>query len=98
MYLYNVTIMVENDIQGSVKQLLDTQLFSHPSPEAPLSLLQMLDSPHEGTTYCVQLRCQNKDDIPAFQQRHLASIQALLNERHPGKVVFFDSIMEYLND
>lgn len=98
MYLYNVTIIVENDIRDAVKQLLDAQLSKQRVSTPSLSLLELLDSPHEGTTYCVQLRCQRRAEIEAFQTHHLTALQAGLGERYQGKVVFFDSTMKYLND
>ncbi|HWK59017.1 MAG TPA: DUF4286 family protein [Parapedobacter sp.] len=98
MYLYNVTIIVENDIRDAVKQHLDAALFRNLEPSAPFSLLELLDSPHEGATYCVQLRCNDRADIIAFQTGDLASLQTGLNGQYPGKVVFFDSIMKYLNN
>ena len=98
MYLYNVTIIAENDIRDTVKQCIDAQFFDQPDSAPSVSLLEMLDSPHEGTTYCVQLRVENSGDILLFQQRHLRQLQELLAEQYPGKVLFFDSMMKYLND
>jgi len=98
MYLYNVTIIAENDVQDAVKRCIDAQLFGHPDSKHPLSLLEMLDSPHEGRTYCVQFRAENNDDILLFQQQHLSALQELLTRHYPGKVVFFDSMMRYLKD
>lgn len=98
MYLYNVTIIVENDICDEVKQHLDAQLSKQRVSNPSLSLLELLDSPHEGTTYCIQLRCQRRSEIEAFQMHHLTTLQTDLNEQYRGKVVFFDSTMKYLND
>lgn len=98
MYLYNVTIIAENDIRDAVKQLLDVQLSKQRVSNPSLSLLELLDSPHEGATYCVQLRCQHRSEIEAFQTNHLTTLQAGLGERYQGKVVFFDSTMKYVND
>ena len=98
MYLYNVTIIAENELGDTVKQCIDAQLFDQPDGSPAVSLLEMLDSPHEGTTYCIQLRVENSDDIPLFQQRHIRILRELLAERYPGRVLFFDSIMKYLND
>jgi len=98
MYLYNVTIIAENDVSGAVKQYLHTKLFREPNPDLSLALLELLDSPHEGATYCVQLRCHNRIDITAFQANRLTTLQAGLNELYAGKVVFFASTMKYLNE
>ena len=98
MYLYNVTIIVESDISDAVKQYLQARLRDAREAAPQVSLLALLDSPHEGTTYCVQFRCAQQTDIAAFQRRHLDGFQTRLNEQYPGKVVFFDSTMKYLND
>lgn len=97
MYLYNVTIIAENDIRDAVKQCINAQFFDYPDTTSSLSLLEVLDSPHEGTTYCIQLRTENSDDILAFQTQHWNVVQELLSQQHPGKVLFFDSMMKYLN-
>ena len=98
MYLYNVTVIVENDIREATKTHLHTELRGEQYRDETFALLELLDSPHEGATYCIQLRCNERADIAAFQTNELARIQASLNQAFPGKVVFFDSIMEYLND
>lgn len=98
MYLYNVTVIAENDIREAVKQYLNAQFFGRPDDMLSLSFLEVLDSPHEGTTYCIQLRTENSDDILSFQQQHWSAVQELLSQRHPGKILFFDSKMKYLND
>ncbi|MFB2119641.1 DUF4286 family protein [Parapedobacter sp. 2B3] len=98
MYLYNVSVIVENDIRDAVKRHLHATVVGKQPLGGSLSLLELLDSPHEGTTYCIQLRCQDRTDIVAFQSHWLAALQTGFNETHPGKVVFFDSTMKYLND
>src|SRR5690606_1133970 len=98
MYLYNVTIIVENDIRDAVKRMLRAQVAGKQTPDGSLALLELLDSPHEGVTYCLQLRCSDQAAIAAFQAQGLTALQGELNEQYPGQVVFFDSMMKYLND
>ena len=98
MYLYNVTIIVENDVSDVVKQYLHDELLNEQDRDRSLSLLELLDSPHEGVTYCIQLRCHDWDDVSAFRANDLVTLQNRLNERYPGQIVFFDSAMKYLND
>ena len=98
MYLYNVTIIVENDIRDAVKRNLLAQAGGKRVPTGSLALLELLDSPHEGATYCLQFRCSDEADIAAFQAQDLVALQAALNGHYPGQIVFFDSIMKYLND
>ncbi|WP_379025762.1 DUF4286 family protein [Parapedobacter deserti] len=98
MYLYNVTIIVENDKQKLIRQRIEALLFDHQHAAGSLSLLEMIDSPHKGTTYCVQLRAGGLAEIQAFQQSRLADFQEAIKQEYAEKVLLFDSIMKYLND
>ena len=97
MFLYNVTIIIENDIHEDVRRHIEQQLFSKQEAQHGVTLLEMLDSPHEGITYCIQLRSDSRDDIARFQSQHIGVIQQLVNNEFPGKILFFDSTMKYLN-
>ena len=98
MYLYNVTLIAENDIGEAVYRYLMTQLAdgAHGTDNRP-ALLEMLDSPHDGRTYCIQLRTDSRADITTFQQTRLTTIRTHLDAVHAGKVLVFDSVMKYLN-
>lgn len=98
MYLYNVTVIVEHDVQEVLMQRIRARLNNRQGGEGTLSILEMLDSPHEGTTYCIQLRSPTMKAITAFQRDDLAAIQSLADNGYPGKALFFDSVMKYLND
>ncbi|SKB34371.1 protein of unknown function [Parapedobacter luteus] len=97
MYLYNVTIITEDDIREIVRQHIEEHLKHYREATASVALLELLDSPHEGTTYCLQLRAAHNEEIALFQQQYLAPIQAFANQQHTGKVLFFDSVMKYLS-
>ncbi len=97
MFLYNVTIIVENDVHEAVKRRIEAQLFGPDGIGASVSLLEMLDSPHDGATYCVQLRAGHEAEITAFRNEHLAAIRTWLNRDYAGKAVSFESVMKYLN-
>lgn len=97
MFLYNVTIIIEKDIHEDVRRHIEQQLFDKKDVQNGITLLEMLDSPHEGITYCIQLRSDNKDDIARFQSQHISVIQQLANSEYPGKILFFDSTMKFLN-
>jgi|GEM_PF-126454 len=92
MYLYNVTIIAENEIGKDVHNYLRGELLSE-----GLSFLEMLDSPHEGITYCVQMRTESRDEIATFQSGPFSVARTYLETMFPGKVLFFDSIMKYLH-
>ncbi len=95
MFLYNVTIIVENDIHDDVRKYIEARLFAQ-QHMAPVDLLEMVNAPHEGTTYCIQLRSADTAEIELFQRQHVAAIQQFANSAYAGKVLFFDSTMKYL--
>ncbi len=98
MYLYNVTIIAESDIGEAVRSYLTGELvYGAEGVDTSLFFLEMLDSPHDGVTYCIQLHAENRDKITLFQETHFAAIRAQLETVYAGKVLFFDSVMKYLN-
>lgn len=97
MFLYNVTMIVENDVSEAIKQRIETQLFDRDGTGVSVSLLEMLNSPHDGTTYCLQLRAEREEEIAAFKNGQLNIIQTWINQDFAGKTVFFESLMKYLS-
>lgn len=59
--------------------------------------LKMLDSPHEGTTYCIQVTAADEETIQGFQADVLHTIQAYIGTNHHEKAFIFDSKMQYLD-
>ncbi|MCA5006086.1 DUF4286 family protein [Sphingobacterium bovistauri] len=94
MYLYNISIIVENERHESLIQWVRENWLST-LPEG-VKLLKMLDSPHEGQTYCVQLMFEYPSDIPNFQKEKLILLQEYIAENHLEKAFLFDSTMKYL--
>lgn len=94
MYLYNISVIVDNDRH---EQLIDwiKNNWLNELPE-DTKFLKLLDSPHEGQTYCVQLIFHNPSDIPAFQQSKVILLQNHITENHHEKAFIFDSTMKYL--
>ena len=97
MFLFNATLIAENDISEAVHTYLTTQLTAIADDRFAPSLLEMLDSPHDGVTYCIQLRAGDRGEILSFQQTHLAAIRQHLETVYTGKILFFESMMKYLN-
>lgn len=61
-----------------------------------IQLLKMLDSHHEGSTYCLQLQTLGRKTILDFQENELQNLQEEIEKIHPGKVMYFASTMQYL--
>lgn len=62
-----------------------------------IRILKMLDSHHEGSTYCLQLQTHGRKTIVDFQEKELQNIQVEIEKTHPGKVMYFASTMQYLD-
>jgi len=63
---------------------------------AQAKFLKLLDSPHEGHTYCVQLVFENPSEIPTFQQEKLVILQSHIATNYLEKAFLFDSTMKYI--
>ncbi len=94
MYLYNISVIVEEQAHHNFLQWLKSEWLSRVEDE--VKLLKMLDVPHEGYTYCVQLVVNNEHDIEVFKNMHLVTLQQYIGDHYAEKVFLFDSIMQYL--
>ena len=94
MYLYNISIIVEDDTVESLINWVQQDWFKSLPQQS--KLLKMLDSPHEGQTYCIQTIFEHSSDIPKFQQDILSLLQIRIAEQHTNKAFLFDSTMKYL--
>jgi len=94
MYLYNISIIIENDHHESLMDWLKNNWFK--TLPASTKLLKMLDSPHEGHTYSVQLVFEHASDIPTFQKKKVSVLQTYIAQHHHEKAFIFDSTMKYL--
>lgn len=94
MYLYNISIIVEETNQLQLLEWLKKEWLTQIDHE--IKFLKMVDSPHEGFTYCVQIIVANKEIIQSFQQNHLSLLQQHISSHHHDKAFIFDSTMQYL--
>lgn len=94
MILYNISIIVEDSSHDDVLAWIKKQL---PQLSADIRLLKMLDSPHEGTTYCLQITAEDEQAITSFQEALLPDLQQYIATKHTEKAFIFDSKMQYLS-
>lgn len=98
MLLYNITVIIESDSESAVISRVK-KLLVHPEineQNQSVRLLKMQDSPHEGGTYSLQVQGGDHSAILHFRERHLTGLQAELESDFPGKVHYFESLMEYI--
>ena len=94
MYLYNVSIIIEESCHSDLFTWLQEQWVS----QLPSStkFLKMLQSPHEGHTYCVHLVVRQEEEIHSFHEKHIQQLQDHITQYHKDKAFLFDSVMQYL--
>ncbi len=94
MFLYNVSVIAEEAIHQEIVVWIQDNILQ--SQKFEVHFLQMLQSPHEGMTYCIQVVLPSEEHIADFQQVHLLPLQELVAETYQNKVFLFDSTMKYL--
>ena len=60
-------------------------------------LLEVLNSPNEGFTYCVQYTAANMDQYEAYQNTVAQHFKNVHMQKFENKLVLFESIMQQLN-
>jgi hypothetical protein len=99
MILYNVTIILDNNIQvewlnwmqeKQIPALMDTGYF------VSNRLLKVLDSPNEGVTYCIQFIVDSDQKLNAFKQKHGQFLEENTPIAFNNKLVIFPTAMEFI--
>ena len=93
MILYNISVIVEDSSHDQVVQWLKSSLRKSPYETA---FLKMIDSPHEGHTYCIQFQAVDHALIVKFQEDVVVELQTYLMNHHAEKAFIFESKMQYL--
>jgi len=94
MILYNISIIVDDSSHDAVLGWLKAHLRKS---TYETKFLKMLDSPHEGSTYCIQVIMADDSAILKFQEDVLMELQTYLTTSHAEKAFIFDSKMQYLS-
>lgn len=99
MYLYNVTLILED---AAVEEWLQWMQDIH-IPEVMATglfvsnrLLKVVDSPNEGVTYCAQYVAETLEQYNKYQEEFAPALQAELNERYKNRFVAYRSLMEFV--
>jgi len=99
MILYNITAIVDNDIDTEFKEWIH-RLFLPGLAEDELfksqALLKVLDSPNEGVTYCLQMIASGDKEISLFQQNQLPQLHKKSQGIWANKIYLFESKMQYI--
>lgn len=94
MFLYNISVIAEEAIHEEIVSWIQDHIVQ--SEKFQVHFLEMLQSPHEGMTYCIQVVLPSEQHIADFQQVHMIPLQQLIAELYREKVFLFDSTMKYI--
>jgi len=97
MIVYNETVIVDEAIhrqwlswmqQQYIPRVMATGHFSR------YTMLNVLDSPNEGVTYCVQYFADSHNEYAKFAEAHLPQLQALHLQQFENQFVLFNTLMQ----
>ena len=100
MILYNVTIILDEDIHldwltwvnhSHINEVMDTGCF------VSNRILRVLDSPNEGLTYCIQYIADSLEKYNEYRQRHSQQHQSSTPSQFQNKLVTFQTVMEFID-
>ncbi len=97
MIVYNETIIVD---EGIYKEWLHWMQTVHiPAVMATgyfdsYRVLNVLDSPNEGVTYCIQYHANSREDYDEFNAAHQQQLQAAHQQRFEKMFVMFNTLMQ----
>ncbi|WP_428328456.1 DUF4286 family protein [Mucilaginibacter sp.] len=97
MIIFNDTVIVEEAIHD--KWLAWVKEIHIPAVMATgyfqsYQILNVIDSPNEGVTYCVQYYAETIEHFNKFYNQHLHQLQALHNQEFENQFVIFNTLMK----
>jgi hypothetical protein len=97
MLIYNVTTIIEPDIQQDYLEYMKNEHMPEVMATAKFidcSLFQLTEPVNEGLTYCAQYVANSQVELDDYRQNHSPALQAKFQIKFPSKVVAFRSILE----
>jgi hypothetical protein len=97
MIIFNDTVIIEEAIhQKWLKWMQEVHI---PAVMATgyfnsYKVLNVIDSPNEGVTYCIQYETDNIQNFNQFYTKHLHQLQAAHNEQFENQFVLFNTLMQ----
>jgi hypothetical protein len=100
MIIYNETIIVD---EGIYKEWLNWMQTVHiPAVMATgyfdyYRILNVMDSPNEGVTYCIQYHANKLENYNRFNSEHMQRLQAIHQQRFENMFVMFNTLMQTID-
>jgi len=97
MIIYNETIIVD---EGIYKEWLNWMQAEHiPAIMATgyfdsYRVLNVIDSPNEGVTYCIQYHANDLESYNEFNSKHQQRLQETHQQRFENMFVMFNTLMQ----
>lgn len=101
MFLYNITFLIDESIEQQwldevknnyIQTVLDTGFFQS------YQLLQVIDSPNEGLTYCLQFRTNEISSLQSYQHLYSAQIENNHYQIFENQLIAFTSTMKLIDE
>jgi hypothetical protein len=61
-------------------------------------VLNVVDSPNEGVTSCVQYHSANAENFNKFYEEHFNKFQTIHQQRYENKFVLYNTLMEVIDE
>ena len=96
MIIFNDTVIIDEAIhenwlawmkQVYIPAVMETGHFKS------YQILNVVDSPNEGVTYCIQYTAENIEEFDLFYKGHFHSLQMLHNQQFENQFVIFNTLM-----
>ena len=101
MYLYSITINIDNDVHDKwmeevsavhIPAIKDTELVHD------YKILKILDEePNGGTTYSFQYFIKDLELVNVFQKKYITLISENMHKKYGGKFVEFNTLLELVD-
>lgn len=100
MIIYNETFVVEAGAgaewlqwmqQEYIPAAMETGCFSG------FQILEVLDSPNEGVTFCIQYQTPDLAKYQEFQEQHVHALHVRHHEQFENRYVLFNSLMKTID-
>ncbi|MFD2863060.1 DUF4286 family protein [Mucilaginibacter antarcticus] len=100
MITYNETVIVDEGVHKQwlswvkteyIPMVIKTGFFNS------FKILNVLDSPNEGVTYCLQFFTDSREKYNEYNVHHFLGIQTLHQQKFENKFVLFNTLMQSIN-
>lgn len=100
MIIYNETIIVDEGVHKQWLSWAKTEYIPMVMKTGHFSsykILNVIDSPNEGVTYCIQYTTDSREKYNQFKIQHFLGLQAIHQQKFENQFVLFNTLMQSVN-